>query len=272
MRDSDRAIDPSDAKRLKTRGKGSGLNYLPFIEVGEISSTGESFRILGRNSLRPHHLLSRLELSAFLVFDRYTKTKDIKEQYPLPITDSLSICSRLGMKHPQVSGKLKVVSTDLVIELGKGTGIAVAVKYEEALDDLRVIEKLQIEKVFWEQQGYEWKLFTENEITPSIKENLEWLHAANQNSDDLYAELSDIDIELIFLRLNSANRRLSSSCAAMDDEYSCEPGFHIGVMRKAIAANLIDAPINKVFRQWLCSDLTLVPSVSIQQWDLMNVS
>lgn len=272
MRDSDRPIDPSDAKKLKSRGQGAGQLYQPFIKVHEISSTGESFRILGRNSLRPHHLLSRLELSAFLVFDRYRQTKDIKEQYPLPIVDSLSICERLGIKHPQFSGKLKVVTTDLVIELGKVSGIAVAVKYAEALDDLRVVEKLQIEKVFWEQQGYLWRLFTENEITPSIKENLEWIHAANQNSDELYSELSDVDIELIFLRLNGANKRLSTTCATLDDEYSCEPGFHIGIVRKAVAANFIDAPIDKVFRQWLCSDLTIVRNLSIRHWDLTNVS
>jgi len=83
MRDSDRPLDPNDEKKLKTRGLGIGREYVPFIEVHEISSKGESFRILGRNTTRPHHLLSRLELSSFLVFDRYKSTVDIKEQYPL---------------------------------------------------------------------------------------------------------------------------------------------------------------------------------------------
>jgi hypothetical protein len=92
MYDSEKSLDPKDEKRLKTRGIGSGRKYEPFIKVHEISSKGESYRIFGRNSSRPHHLLSRLELSAFLIFDRYHLTVDIKEQYPLPIVDTLSIC------------------------------------------------------------------------------------------------------------------------------------------------------------------------------------
>jgi hypothetical protein len=146
MRDSDRPLDPKDEKKLKTRGLGTGREYEPFIKVHEISSTGESFRILGRNTTRPHHLLSRLELSAFLVFDRYKTTVDIREQYPLPLIDTLSICARLGIKHPQMSGKLKIVTTDLLIDLKNASGVAVAVKYADEFEDQRVIEKLQIEK------------------------------------------------------------------------------------------------------------------------------
>lgn len=272
MRDAEKPLDPTDEKRLKTRGIGSGRQYEPFIKVHEISSKGESYRILGLHSSRPYHLLSRLELSAFLVFDRYQHTFDIKEQCPLPIADTLSICERLGVRHPQVSGKLKVVTTDLVVELRKQPGLAIAVKYADELDNARVVEKLQIEKVYWEKQGYQWKLFTDKEVTPAIKENLEWLHAAQQNLDDLYAELSTEDIRLVYQRFNGVNRRLSTTCAALDDEYSCEPGFHLGVIRKAVAANLVDAPLNKVFRQWLCSDISLSNNVSLVEKGISDVS
>lgn len=54
MHDSERRLDPQDEKRLKTIGKGSGSEYEPFIKVHEISSRGESFRIFGRNTSRPH--------------------------------------------------------------------------------------------------------------------------------------------------------------------------------------------------------------------------
>ena len=272
MLDSERPLDPKDEKRLKIRGVGSGKDYEPFIKVHEISSTGESYRIFGRNSARSHHLLSRLELSAFLVFDRYQLTTDIKEQFPLPIADSLSICKRLGIKHPQMYGKLKVVTTDLVVEFANRSGLAIAVKYTDNLDDPRAVEKLQIEKVFWEQQGYEWKLFTEYQITPAIKENLEWLHAAYRNSNSLYTELSDHDIQLVVERLSGLNKRLSTACSALDDEYSCEPGFHMGVVRKSIAANLIDVPLDKVFRQWLCSDIALVQSFDSIDRGVFDVS
>lgn len=272
MLDSERTLDPVDQKRLKNRGLGSGRQYEPFIKVHEISSTGESFRIFGRHTSRIHHLLSRLELSAFLVFDCYKLTIDIKEQFPLPIVETINICKHLGIKHPQLAGKLKIATTDLVVELKNTSKLAIAVKRSEELQDPRVLEKLQIEKYYWEQQGYQWKLFTELEISASLKENLQWLHAANQNLDEIYTELSDLDIPLIFQRLAGSNIRLTTRCAALDDEYSCEPGFHIGFLRKAIAANYISVPLNKVFRQWRCSELNLVEGVDASAGELSSVS
>ncbi|WP_445425819.1 TnsA endonuclease N-terminal domain-containing protein [Alishewanella sp. HL-SH06] len=272
MLDSEKPLHPFDEKLLKTRGLGSGRQYEPFIKVHEISSTGESFRIFGRHSFRIHHLLSRIELSAFLIFDCYKFTIDIKEQFPLPIVDTISICKHLGIKHPQIAGKLKVVTTDLVIELKNKPKLAIAVKRSEELQDPRVLEKLQIEKYFWEQQGHQWKLFTEFEISASLKENLQWIHAASQNLDEIYTELSDLDIPLVFQRLAGSNIRLTTRCAALDDEYSCEPGFHIGFFRKVIAANYLSVPLDKVFSKWSCSELILVEDVGILAEGISSVS
>jgi hypothetical protein len=258
MEDFDKPVHPMDEKRLKTRGIGSGRNYEPFIKVHEISSTGESYRILGRHSSRPHHLLSRVELSAFLVFDRYSQTVDIKEQFPIPILDSLNICRNLGIRHPQIANNLKVVTTDLVVELVGGSYLAIAVKPSDSLDDQRVVEKLQIEKVYWEHQGCQWKLFTEKEISPSTKENLEWIQAAHKGNDALYSELSYQDLSYVFHRVSGIKNNLSVTCATLDDEYDCPKGFHIGVIRKAVACNVLDGPLDVVFHKWSCSDLSLV--------------
>ena len=96
MNDANKPIDRKHEKLLKTRGQGTGKDYEPFIKVHEISSSGESVRIRGR----VHHLLSGIELLAFLVFDQFEQMIDIREQYPLPINDTLDICSRLGIRHP----------------------------------------------------------------------------------------------------------------------------------------------------------------------------
>ena len=100
MTDTDKPINPKHEKLLKTRGRGRGKDYEPFIKVHEISSSGESVRIRSASVGRVHHLLSRIELLAFLVFDQFEQTIDIREQYPLPINDTLDICSRLGIRHP----------------------------------------------------------------------------------------------------------------------------------------------------------------------------
>ncbi|TPE54264.1 heteromeric transposase endonuclease subunit TnsA [Maribrevibacterium harenarium] len=272
MLDTDKPLDPKDEKKLNTRGIGSGICYEPFIKIHEINSKGESYRIRGRNTSRAHHLLSRLEFSAFLVFDRFHLTYDIKEQFPLPIIDTLSICARLGIKHPQIRNKLKVVTTDLVVELKGKPSIAISVNYSSNLDNVRTVEKLQIEKLYWEELGYEWKLFTEQEIPAIVKENLEWLHAASQNSPDLYKELSFDDIATVISRLSNSDKTLSTVCAAMDDKYECKAGFHIGVIRNAAAANLIDVPLNIVFRNWRAKDVSMIIGLDSFNARLSDVS
>jgi hypothetical protein len=47
MTDCDKLIDPIDEKRLLTRVKGVGKDYLPFILLQDLSSSEESVRILG---------------------------------------------------------------------------------------------------------------------------------------------------------------------------------------------------------------------------------
>ncbi|MBF4270175.1 heteromeric transposase endonuclease subunit TnsA, partial [Vibrio anguillarum] len=90
----------------------------------------------------------RLELAAFLSFDYSSNTIDIREQFPIPIEDTLEICRQLGIKHPQISGKLKVVTTDFLLDFKKQKQLALTVKYAEELAIPRVIDKLQIEKAY----------------------------------------------------------------------------------------------------------------------------
>ncbi|WP_455232232.1 TnsA endonuclease N-terminal domain-containing protein [Geopseudomonas aromaticivorans] len=175
MADSSKPIDPSDQKRLQTRGKGIGKDYQPFIFIQELSSSGESVRVLGSVTGRTHHLLSGIELAAFTIFDWHRATLDIREQFPLPIEDTLNICNQLGIKHPQIRGNLRVVTTDFLIDLSNRKPLALAVKSVSSLSDVRTIEKLQIEKTYWENQGIEWRLFTDHEVSKQLKENLLWL-------------------------------------------------------------------------------------------------
>ena len=70
MSDADKALNKKGQKRLdEKRGEGVGINYVPFIYVGEFSSSGESVRVKSATVGRTHHFLSGNELAFFLVFD-----------------------------------------------------------------------------------------------------------------------------------------------------------------------------------------------------------
>lgn len=255
MSDSNKPVDPKDLKKLKTRGKGAGKDYEPFIYIHELSSQGESCRSNSATVGRVHHLLSRLELSAFLSFDYSSKTIDIREQYPIPISDSLEICRQLGIKHPQVSGKLKVVTTDFLFDFNNQKQLALSVKYIDELADPRVMDKLQIEKSYWENRHADWKLFTEKQVEPGLKENLEWIHPVLVHDSQ---ERSNQELLIIVDRLlKYRNTKVSSLCAQFDDSYQVEPGFHIEAFRLAVARKLVIVQLEQSFYQWNTNELTI---------------
>lgn len=272
--DSNKPLDSADQKRLKTRGQGTGAAYQPFIQIQDLSSSGESVRAPGRVTGRLHHLLSGIELAAFSIFDWYPYTLDIREQFPIPLSDSLSLCEQLGIKHPQVRGKLKIVTTDLLVNFENRGLLAVAVKPVSELGNARTIEKLQLEKAYWEQSGVEWKLFTDHEVSPSLKENLLWIKPvlAGTKWDQLSCDVQDSQVPELLKRLAGfGDLKATKCCGNLDDAYGLEPGSHLQDLRYGIATRQIKAPLQKPYHDWKCSELAL-DDVVFAHWGLKHAN
>lgn len=257
MSDADRPLNKQDQNRLKEkRGEGVGKDYVPFIKVGEFSSSGESVRINGFTSGRAHHFHSGIELAAFLVFDWCKGVVDIREQFPIPLADSLVICRQLGIKHPQERGELRIVTTDLLIDLVGGKQLAIPVKPAEQLDKKRVAEKLQIEKSYWEGLGVECLFFTEKDISNEIKMNLKWLSPILNVDHQATHQFSDKDIlNLVSRFAKQPTSFVTRYCAQLDDEYQLEPGHHIEMFRYGVAHHYLKAPLQTEFHSWKCKDI-----------------
>ena len=94
------------------RGKGDLAEYKPWITTHDFPSSGKVARILGETTGRIHHLMSQNEKRLFLILDYDPLVSDIKEQYPLPLEDTLLIAAELGFKHPEMNGYPFVLTTD----------------------------------------------------------------------------------------------------------------------------------------------------------------
>ncbi|MCM1561721.1 MAG: TnsA endonuclease N-terminal domain-containing protein [Butyrivibrio sp.] len=130
---------------------------------------------------RIHHLLSNQELWYFYLLDWSEKTIDIREQFPLSeLGDAIKIADRLGIRYPydRKSGFPYVLTSDFLITTRQGT-VARSVKLAKDLDNPRVCEKLEIERQYWKNQGVEWRLVTENEISRVKARNIEWLFSGS---------------------------------------------------------------------------------------------
>jgi len=158
-------------------GQGDGACYKPFMYVRDVPSIGTSSMVKSRVTGRTHHYLSRQEFKVHLEAEYSRYTKNIREQYALlPLAETQQIASDLGVRHPTypTTKTPTVMTTDLLLTLDRPSGeqlLAISVKLAKDLTP-RNLEKLLIEKVYWNQRGVKWVLITEKEISTHRVNNL----------------------------------------------------------------------------------------------------
>ena len=170
------------------RGCGSGAGYKPWIRIQDFASRGVVSRVKGRTTGRVHHLMSNVELAYFYILDWSDNVTDIREQYPLSDLElAVRIAAQAGIRYPKdnVSGYPYVLTCDFMITTLDGLK-ARTVKMSSELDNKRTLEKLEIERRYWDAQSIEWKLITEREIPFQKARTIEWLYAAHGISPETF--------------------------------------------------------------------------------------
>ena len=54
--------------------------------------------------------------------------------------------------------------------------LALQAKYSKDLDDTRTIEKLELERRYWEQKDVDFRIITEKDIPRAVTDNIKWLY------------------------------------------------------------------------------------------------
>ena len=132
----------------------------------------------------------------------------------LPIEETIIIANELGIKHPTdlKSGELIVMTTDFLVTTKNNTEVkkfARTLKYKDELMDKRVLEKFEIERVFWERQEVDWGIVTELEVPKDRAHNIAFIHGYSNLSviegfeNILVEELEDMSIYFIRLLLEA---------------------------------------------------------------------
>jgi hypothetical protein len=166
------------------RGRGSGLGYTPWIRIQDFASRGVVSRVKGRTTGRVHHLMSNNELAYFYLLDWSDNVLDIREQYPLLDLDcAMNAATVAGIKYPtdKTSGYPYVMTCDFFVTAPQGFK-ARTIKLSSELANPRTIEKLEIERRYWNTQGIEWKLVTESEISFAKARNIEFLYTVSHSN------------------------------------------------------------------------------------------
>ena len=145
--------------------------YKPWIRTQEVTSGS------GRRHIIPDiyyptrmvHLMSNLEKEVYYMLRCNRKVVELFEQVPLDLETTTTICNDLEVVHPKdpYTNQYNVMTTDFVayIDDGKQKRIqAFAVKMSSALRDERTLEKLMVERKYWEMKHINWAIITEKTI------------------------------------------------------------------------------------------------------------
>lgn len=240
------------------RGRGTLADYKPWLTIGDLSSMGLSSRVWWHHTLRIHHLFSDLERSCFWIKQRESGVTDIREQFPLERSITRQIAKDLGYEHPKYKGVEPYMTTDLLIDFsGKKSRKAVYVKYKDDLDDERTFEKLCIEIEYWERKEIELEIFTEEQATSVILDNIRWLSVV----EPVLSPMDDLKMRAKFYgqqMMLHPNVPLTTFAQEIDRRYgydSKEIGKSLFEIKELIAISLFKFDFNLNFRTLICSDI-----------------
>jgi hypothetical protein len=129
--------------------------------------------------------------------------------------------------------------------------MAIQVKTTSDLSNSRTIEKLQLEKLYWDQKEVPWYLLTEKQIPRTVTKNIAWLYPA---------KITQFESEEIFTLITTyqdffvkhQNMKISQAAMALDQAYSLDHGETLQNIRSLMAHRMIVFDIKE---SW--SDLTL---------------
>lgn len=237
-------------------GTGIGSEYKPWIKIQDVPSLGRVTRVKGMKTNRQHELLSDMERNYFYILEYSDDVIDIREQYPLlPIEDTIAIANELGIKHPSnpETGEYIVMTTDFLITLSQKEDIkevARTIKSKDDLLDERIIEKFEIERVFWEKRDIDWGIVTEEEIDKTVAHNISFIQGYKDiRNVDSFSEMKIIEVKDFiyeFLkRIVDEQRSMRTICLEFDNDMNLEKGSGLSIFKYLIINKIIEIDISK---------------------------
>lgn len=227
------------------RGQGTGKDYIPWVKTSDYSSKGRATRIQGIKTRRIHHLHSDNQLRAFLIFEYSDAIIDIRESYPL--LDLMEVIDdKEGLrldKFTDADGYPLIICTTFVLtvrgEGGEERLVARSVKNTSELSKKITLEKLEIERRYWEARGVDWKVITEKRLSRQLCENIEWCR------ETLLQDMQEDGLANALLAYIQNNTFIPIKLLLNEFEYEegLEPGKALWLFRYLLATKCLDVNI-----------------------------
>jgi len=218
------------------RGCGEGKEYKPWIRIQDFASQGVVSRIYSRKTGRIHHLLSNNELHYFYLLEWSEKIIDIREQFPLTdVETAMGIAASAGIVYPtdRTSGFPYVMTCDFMLTTEDGLKARTIKQVSELLNP-RVIQKLEVERRYWDKKGIDWKIVTDNDIDVPKARAIEW---ARQGSNNICAD--PMLLAEAAKRFRETNSPVATA-GSIDREFRLPAGTGLTIFKHLIHARLVE--------------------------------
>lgn len=233
----------NEKKKKEGRGQGNFENYKPWLKIQDVGSQGLATRIRGNKTGRSHQLLSTLELDYLYLLDWSEDVIDIREQYPLDLKETIALAKEVDLIHPPCSNPTQpiIMTTDFLITIRQPIGTKEAartIKYSKDLADSRVLEKFEIERLYWNERNIDWGIVTELDINKILVKNIKWLYKyrtldslPSSINPLLIPEISDYMFPFVAEK-ELPLRVITKNC---DDKFALPPGNSLALVRYLLA-------------------------------------
>jgi hypothetical protein len=208
--------------------------------VQDVASDGRAWRIKDWKNGRDHHLFSNHERDLYYIFAWSRIVVDIREQFPLSLDITREIAKQTGIRYPTDREKNPVVlTTDFLITVCTPTGNvdeARTFKPSGQLQSRRVIEKLEIERIYWLGENVDWGIVTEREIPDVLVKNIAYLYSHYDISDRLSLPQNELyDIAETLTSLVTPDVPLRVATRICDEKLGLQRGDSLTVARHLLA-------------------------------------
>ncbi|MFB1082494.1 TnsA endonuclease C-terminal domain-containing protein [Jeotgalibacillus sp. JSM ZJ347] len=230
------------------RGTGRGTDYKPWLQVQDISSQGRSTRVFSHKLQRVVHLMSDLQLNYFNCLEFDSHILEFKEQFPLLDFHELDLGLDKDLQKRIFDKETHVPHMQIVTflitrlnEKGEEFQQARAIKLSSELDKKATIDRLEIQRRYFEQKGIDFGVVTEKEINKELSRNIGWVMTAFDIRDypDLNKNISAIKSDLESHLYNYPAEKLQKVLQRIESAYHLDDGTGLVLFKHLIATKQI---------------------------------
>lgn len=235
------------------RGQGIGKDYKPWLLVQDIASKGRSTRIFGYTTQRVHHMLSDLQLYYFYLLEFDDNVTDIREQYPLLDFHDMNIQVDEELTKKLFDSKTQVPHIFTVSflvtrkrENGENYYQARIVKQSQELEKNATLQRLELQRRYFEKKGIDFGIVTEKEINKQLARNIGWaLNSFDiQDYPSLTMNLPHLKRDMVQYLSNKFDT-FQGIFSRLEREYSLDEGLGLILFKHLIANKKVSMDLSK---------------------------